>query len=266
MLKLGNLVRAALFKPPREHIDEETGQSVNLRVVRSGVPTFLVNLWESVEGEQINTRTAVNAGGRIVSMEQLQRERNPYDAIVDIIKDYGSNHQQAYVEKLAAVHKFKFDNDTIKKLCDRMQVVAWWIAIEGDKKTVPDSAKTPEQIYDELNTPTKEGEQKKARLLTADDMHEATNIAFRSLLKERELRGGIPSQLRKNADPHDTFLLLRVYPEFDVRQTEGNKPPGPLPPVREYNDEYFSFDNGDQQYRNHLFDAWEQVFCRTEWR
>ncbi len=238
---IGNTIRAILFKNDQPLEIDTKGDSY--RVKREYIPSFLVKLWNSIEGLSLKERKVKIHSTDSSLNERISIEKRNANENKDAIDLYIKDHQQPYLDNLhewqSIVNKYKKDPEFRQEFSKRTETIAMWLA--SNNGDLPGYGMTLDQLNQDYTGYSTEK-------LSPDLLHEATNIALRSMLDRDNIVCNIDEYTKSNSP--------RIYP---------NNARGYIPPQvsenaqNKYDAQYFDFDEANQQNRETLLSQWSVI-------
>ncbi|MGY0216694.1 hypothetical protein ACWJJH_04800 [Endozoicomonadaceae bacterium StTr2] len=261
MSRIGDAVRSVLYEQPGQIPQKSDQSSSDNRVRRAHIPNFIYVIWEKLEGISLKSRKAAPHNPTQTYLTKSKESPAVPESVVTknnaesnkaAIKGYLAFHQQKYLQSLSEwrdlTPRAKTDIDLNETLKKRTKVVAMWLV----------NHKGDSEISGELSLPKVRGngdEFSRGRL-TPDLLHEATNIAFRSMLDDDryEFDPGKALYARQQTMSHRLYPDSAVpeHPDYPTEKTEG------------YDAKYFEFDNADPDSRYMLFNQWSHMLNAPE--
>ena len=189
----GNIVRFILYKQVQQHTDDQ-GRTLKVRVKRSRVPNFIIKFWERrFESKSINVRTVSRADS--VTPLYTQKRNVPENSQTEhfarlnkhTITEYLQKEQQEYLKQFPHWQNIREEdknNPGVQgMLQERTREIATWLVSSNTYEFPPDV---------HLSQLLGNREKYASQLVSKEMLHEATNIALRTMLKGEQLNAERP--------------------------------------------------------------------------
>ena len=232
-------------------------------IKRAYTPKFLIQLHEKLSGTPIGERkitttgvtasTRTNAGPAATGKNSLDGKKVA-DGNTKLINDYLTSHQKKYVNSLTIFGKHTgkekdavTSGDLFLKLQSRTNEIALFLA---DNPQI--------NSFDDLQAYMSGNQRQGSKTpLKAWQLHEATNIALRSLWNE------IPSTQPSGYSRISESIyrdLYRILPDnYNAVTSDAS-----VVAEDQFSAKYFPFDQDDSFERTHLFTHWDRFYSEKE--